>query len=163
MPSNLVSSPILIQLGRSTHAFYSDRRSQLISTSSRVVSSSYAGIPTRIDDEMRQTEEDQDGLLTPYGPPDTIGNDLDWDEGRRGVPIPRPSTANVKRVENYRTSFRAQAKVDERSPLLPSLSEEAPAPIALGRQSDTLPTKSASAGIGQSTFCQTVSRVVSCL
>lgn len=158
MPYSLVSFPVLIYLGRFAHAIYSDRRSQLISSSSRVVPS-YAGITLRIDDEMRPTEEDQDDLSTLYGLPDTIGNDPD-NEGHRGVPIPRPSNVNVKRVEHYR-SFGGQVKVDERSPLLPCLSGEAPSQIVLRHQSG--PTKSASVVIGQSTFSQTVSGVAFCL
>jgi len=115
---------------------------------------------------MRQTEDDDDDLLTPYGPPDPFGNDLDWDGGDRvisGVPIPRSSNVNVKRVEarveDHRTSFRGQVKVDERTSLLPRVSEEAPAPIVSGRQLDCVPTKSVSVVIGQSTFCQTVSHL----
>src|SRR6266702_348235 len=169
MPYNLVSPPVLISLVLLAHAFYSDRRSQLISSSSRVVSSAYAGPTFRTDDEMRQTEDDDDDLLTPYGPPDPFGNDLDWDGGDRvisGVPIPRSSNVNVKRVEarveDHRTSFRGQVKVDERTSLLPRVSEEAPAPIVSGRQLDCVPTKSVSVVIGQSTFCLTVNPAFQC-
>lgn len=142
-------------------AIQSYRRSQLISSSYRVVSSSYAGPPFRTDDEMRQTEEDDDDLLTsqPYGPPDTSDNDLDWDGGSRfisGVPIPRSSNVNVKRVEDHRTSFRGPIKVDERTSLLSRVTEEAPAPLVSGRQSACVLTKSVSVVTGQSTFCQTL-------
>lgn len=122
---------------------------------------------------MRQTEEDEEALLTPRVPPDPFGDDLDWDESDRvisGIPIPRSCNVNiVKRAEDYRTSLRGQVKIDERSALLPRLSEsaEAPAPIASGRQSDCVPTKCVptksvpdeiTQSLGQSTFCQTVSR-----
>ncbi|KAI9434136.1 transmembrane amino acid transporter protein-domain-containing protein [Lactarius psammicola] len=139
-------------------AIQSYRRSQLISSSSRVVSSSCAGPALRTDDEMKQTEDDDDDdLLTPYDPPDSFGNDPDWDGGERviaGVPIPRPCNVNVKRVEDHRTSLRGQAKMDERTSLLARVSEEAPTPIVSGDQSECV-TKSVSVVIGQSTFCQT--------
>ncbi|KAH9004396.1 transmembrane amino acid transporter protein-domain-containing protein [Lactarius hatsudake] len=142
-------------------AIQSYRRSQLISSSYRVVSSSYAGPPFRTDDEMRQTEEDDDDLLTsqPYGPPDTSNNDLDWDGGSRvisGIPIPWSSNVNVRRVEDHRTSFRGPVKVDERTSLLSRVTEEAPAPLISGRQSACVLTKSVSVATGQSTFCQTL-------
>ena len=112
---------------------------------------------------MRQTEEDEEDLLTPRGPPadTTFGNDLDWDGGDRvasGIPIPRSSNVNVKRSEDYRSSLRGSIKVDERSALLPRLSE-APTPILSGRQSGSVPTTPDVIGpsLGQSTFCQTVS------
>jgi hypothetical protein len=110
---------------------------------------------------MRQTEEDEEDLLTPLGPPDAIDNNLDWDEGDRvlsGIPIPRSCNVNiVKRAENYRTSLRGPVKVDERSALLHRLSEEAPALIVSGRQSDCIPKSVPDVVIGQSTFSQTVS------
>ncbi|KAH9082029.1 transmembrane amino acid transporter protein-domain-containing protein [Lactarius deliciosus] len=110
---------------------------------------------------MRQTEEDDDDLLTsqPYGPPDTSDNDLDWDGRSRvisGIPIPRSSNVNVKRVEDHRTSFRGPVKVDERTSLLSRVTEEAPAPLISGRQSACVLTKSVSVVTGQSTFCQTL-------
>ncbi|KAH9175410.1 transmembrane amino acid transporter protein-domain-containing protein [Lactarius sanguifluus] len=109
-------------------AIQSYRRSQLISSSYRVVSSSYAGpsIPLTV-------------LRTPSD------NDLDWDGGSRviyGVPIPRSSNVNVKRVEDHRTSFRGPVKVDERTSLLSRVTEEAPAPLVSGRQSACVLTKS---------------------
>lgn len=116
---------------------------------------------------MRQTEGDEEDLLTPRGPPDAIDNDLDWDGGDRvisGIPIPRSHNVNiVKRAEDssYRTSLRGPVKVDERSALLPRLPEEAPALIVSGRQSDCIPKSVPDVVIGQSTFYQTVSIVSS--
>ena len=128
---------------------------------------------------MRQTEDDEEAMLTPRLPPDTSGDDLDWDESDRvisGIPIPRSCNVNIaKRPEDYRTSLRGQVKIDERSALLPRLPEsaEAPAPIC-GRQSDCVPattkcvpTKSVpdeiAQSLGQSTFSQTVSHLPSAL
>lgn len=137
-------------------AIQSYRRSQLISSSSRVVSS-YVGHTLRPDDEMRPTDEEDDDDV--YGPSDTFRNDYDWDRSDRvisGIPIPRPCNVNGKRVEDHRTSFRGQVKVDERSSLLPRVSEEPPAPIVPRRQSVCVPTKCAPVVTGQSTFCQTL-------
>lgn len=155
MPYNLVSPPILT---RTFGSYLLDRRSQIISSSSRVVSSSYASHPLRPDEEMRQTDEDGEDFLTLRDPPDA---DPDWDEGDRvisGIPIPRSCNVNiVRRAEDYRTSLRGSAKVDERSALLPRLSEEAPALIVSRRQSDCIPKSVPDVVIGQSTFYQTVS------
>lgn len=123
-----------------------------------MVSSSYADHPLRPDEEMRQTNEDGEDLLTPRDPPDA---EPDWDgvDGViSGIPIPRSRNVNiVRRAENYRTSLRGPIKVDERSALLPRLSEEAPALIVSGRQSDCIPKSVPDVVIGQSTFSQTVS------
>jgi hypothetical protein len=50
---------------------------------------------------MRQTEEDEEDLLTPRGPlADTFGNDLDWDGGpgdrvAPGIPFLDPLTLTL--------------------------------------------------------------------
>ena len=83
-----------------------------------MVSSSYADHPLRPDEEMRQTNEDGEDLLTPRDPPDA---EPDWDgvDGViSGIPIPRSRNVNiVRRAEDYRTSLRGPIKVDERSAL----------------------------------------------
>lgn len=136
--------------------------------SAGVVSSSYAGHALRSDDEeMRHTEEDEEDLLALSGPLDTFSNDLDWDGSYRvisGIHIPRSCNVDVNMKREYRTSLRDQVKVDERTALLPRLSEseEARAPII---SADHAPTKSVpdvlAPSPGQSTFSQTVSRPLS--
>jgi hypothetical protein len=115
------------------------------------------------------TEEDEEDLLALSGPLETFSNDLDWDGSYRvisGIPIPRSCNVdvNMKRAGDYRTALSGQVKVDERTALLPRLSEseEARAPII---SADCAPTKSVPDVIGQSsgqsTFSQTVSHPLS--
>lgn len=147
--------------------YYIDRRSQLMRSTARVVSSPYVDLAAGSNDEPRPADNNEENSLTPrpsaHTPLEAFVSDLDWDEDELIIsahpslqqPVQPPSE---NRGEVQATIFRGQARVDERSPLLPRVTEAALQPIAERHSPSSVPIKSAT--IRQSTFSQTVRQAV---
>ena len=142
-----------------------DRRSQLMCSHARVVSS-YTGLPLHVDDP-RPADDDEENLMAPClstrSPQEAFPSDLDWDEDELVVSaypsLQQPvHTSNGYHGEVQGTASRIHMQVDERSPLLPRVTEEASEPTPPGHSQNSVPTKFTT--IGQSTFYQTVSQKV---
>jgi hypothetical protein len=141
----------------SYHTFdSSDRQSKLMSSTARVVSS-YNSLTIRAD-EPRPADDDDENLMTPRPcsrtPQEAFANDLDWDEDELVISaypsLQQPEhTSDEDHGEAQSTGSRI---LDERSPLLPRVREEAP---QLRHSQSSVPRKSTT--VGQSTFFQTVS------
>jgi hypothetical protein len=146
--------------------YFVDRRSQLMSSTARVVS-----VGLRTDDEepsLAGDNEENSGTRTPQA---AFVHDLRWDEDEPVIPtyssLQRPVyTPNESRrvSEVQAPTWRSQnhASADERSPLLSRVvSEAVPAATTPWLSPNSVPPKSPAIGqIGQSTFSQTVSECV---
>jgi solute carrier family 32 (vesicular inhibitory amino acid transporter) len=145
----------------------SDRRSQVLSSTSRVVPSSYVGPALGAHHEPDPADVDEENLLTPRPgsctPHEPFISNLDWDEDDlvfSAYPCLQRPTEPSHEIQNRRehvTAISRQARVDERTALLPRLPEETSATISSRHCADSVPNKSDV--IGQSTFSQTVSLV----
>ena len=136
-------------------------------STARVVSSSYRD-PTLHAGDPRPAD-DEENLITPCPntrtPQEALASDLDWDEDELAISahssLQQPvHTYNENDDEAQATAPRIHMHlpVDERTPLLPSMADEAPRPTSPGHPQNAVPTKSTT--IGQSTFRQTVSHRV---
>ena len=133
-------------------------------SAARVVSSSsYSGRTLHAGDP--RPADDEENLVTPCpntrAPQEALSSDLDWDEDELAVlahsSLQQPvHTYNENDDEAQATASRIRMHMpsDERTPLLPSMTDEAPH----STPQDSIPTKSTT--IGQSTFRQTVSHRV---
>lgn len=143
--------------------YFIDRRSQLLSSTARVVS-----VGARTDDEPSLPDENEENSSARTPQTDFV-HDLRWDEDDSVIPTyssPRRPVRTV--IENRRVSevqaptWRSQshASVDERSSLLSRAVSEAipvaPQPTAPWQSPNTVPPKSPAIQVGQSTFSQTV-------
>ena len=97
-------------------------------------------------------------------PQEALASDLDWDEDELATSahssLQQPvHIYNENDDEAQATAVRAHVHmpIDERTPLLPDMTNEAPHPTSSGNPQGSIPTKST---IGQSTFRQTVSHRV---
>ena len=142
-----------------------DRRSQLMCSHARVVSS-YTGLPLHVDDP-RPADDDEENLMAPClstrTPQESFASDPDWDEDELVISaypsLQQPvHTSNGYHGEVQGMASRIHMQVDERSPLLPRVTEEASEPTPPGHSQNSVPTKFTI--IGQSTFYQTVSQKV---
>jgi hypothetical protein len=149
----------------SAHAsspYFIDRRSQLLSSTARVVS-----VALRKDDEpsLPDDNEENSGTRTPQT---AFVHDLRWDEEDPVIstysspqrPVRTPDESRrVSEVQALTWRSQSHASVDERSPLLSRAVTEAipvaPQPTGPRRSPNSVPPKSPA--IGQSTFSQTVS------
>lgn len=140
----------------------------MCSTARIVSSSSYRG-PTLHAGDPRPPADDEETLITPCPntrtPQEALASDLDWDEDELAISahssLQQPvHIYNENDDEAQATAVRAHVHMsaDERTPLLPSMTNEAPHSTSSGHpQEGFIPTKST---IGQSTFRQTVSHRV---
>ncbi|KAI0307854.1 transmembrane amino acid transporter protein-domain-containing protein [Multifurca ochricompacta] len=164
MTSLTISEPVV---GSASSAYSirdaveSYRRSQLLLSASRVVSSPYSGLTLRTDDELESADQDEENLLTPRlgarSSGDSSASNLDWDEVDFATSTypsleqhNRPS--GVNHPEDHLTSLTGHARANERSPLLLHVSQDAPLPITSRRPS----SPAAPSVVGQSTFSQTL-------
>jgi len=162
----------VVRLMPRRHLYFIDRRSQLMSSTARVVP-----VGLRMDDEpsLADNNEENSGTHTPQA---AFVHELRWDEDEPVIPtyssLQRPVHApneshRVSEVQAPTWISQSHASVDERSPLLSRVASEAvPAqqPTAPWHTPNSVPPKSPAIGpsIGQSTFTQTVSdRVRLCL
>jgi hypothetical protein len=147
--------------------FTPDRRSQIMCSTARVVSSSSYRGPTLHAGDPRPAD-DEETLLTACPntrtPQEALASDLDWDEDELAISahssLQQPvHIYNENDDEAQATAVRAHVRmpVDERTPLLPNVTNEAPRPTSSGHPRGSIPTKSTN---GQSTFRQTVSNRV---
>ena len=130
-------------------------------STARVVSSSsyrdptlHAGDPGPADDE--------ENLTTPRPntrtPQEALASDLDWDEDELAISAySSPQQQNDDEAQATAVRAHMDVPVDERTPLLPNMTNEAPHPTSSGHPRGSIPTKSTN---GQSTFRQTVSHRV---
>jgi hypothetical protein len=135
--------------------------------SSRVVSSSYVGpsYGAQHDPGPADVEENfltpRPGSCTPHEP---VISNLDWDEddlvfsAYSSLQQPIEPHNEIQNSRNHVPTLSRQARVDERTALLPHLPEETSAAIISQQRTDSVPIKSDV--IGKSTFNQTVSRLV---
>ncbi len=141
-----------------------DRRSQLMSSTSRVVS----GGP-RTDDEPSLADDDEENSGTGTQPAFVHG--LHWDEDEPVIPTyssfqRHVHTPNVSRraSEVQTPTCRSHVSMDERSPLLSRVVSGAvpagPQPTSASAWSSPNSVPAKSPAIGQSTFSQTVSHPV---
>jgi hypothetical protein len=143
-----------------------DRRSQLMCSTSRIISSSsYAG-RTLCADDSRPGDGDEENLMTPppssHTPQEASANDLDWDEDEL-VALAYPSiqqhvhTFDESHAEAEATTSTTHMRVDERTPLLPRMTEDAEQLESTSPRycQNSIAVKSPI--VGQSTFRQTVS------
>jgi hypothetical protein len=118
------------------------------------VASLYNSLTIRADDP-RPADDDEENLMMPRPctrtPQEAFANDLDWDEDEL-VTSAYPSLQQPSDEDHCEAQSTASRILDERSPLLPRVREEAP---QLRRSRSSVPRKSTT--IGQSTFFQTVS------
>ena len=144
--------------------YFIDRRSQLMSSTARVVS-----LGLRTDDEPTLADDNEENSGT-RAPQAAFVHDLRWDEDEPVIPtyssLQRPVHTPIesRRVSEVQApTWRSHASVDERSPLLSRVVSEAvpapPRPTAPSHSPNTIPSKSPAA-FGQSTFSQTVSDCV---
>ena len=137
--------------------YFIDRRSQLMSSTARVIS---VGLRTDDEPSLVDDNEDNSGTCTPQA---GFVHDLRWDEDepviptysslQRSVHTPNESL-RVSEVQAPTWRSQSHASVDERSPLLSRVVSEA-VPAAPWHAPNSVPPKSPV--IGQSTFSQTVS------
>lgn len=145
--------------------YFIDRRSQLLSSTARVVS-----VGLRKDDEpsLADDNDENSGTRTPQT---AFIHDLRWDEDDPVIPTysspQRPvrtphGSRRVSEVQAPTWRSQSHASVDEWSPLLSHAVSEArpvaPQPTAVWHTPNPVPPKSPV--IGQSTFSQTVSERV---
>ena len=144
----------------SYHTFDSlDHRSKLMSSTAKVVSS-YNSHAIRADDP-RPADDDEENLMTPRPctrtPQEAFAHDLDWDEDEL-VTSAYPSLQRPEHTSNENhgeVQWAASRILDEQSPLLPRVREEASQLPSLRHSQSSVPRKSTI--VGQSTFFQTVS------
>jgi hypothetical protein len=139
-----------------------------MSSTARVVSS-YNSLTIRASDP-RLADDDEENHMTPRPrtctPQEAFASDLDWD-GDELVNSAYPSLQQPEHIfdENHgeaqSTASRIHVRVDERSPLLPRVREEASQSNPPRHSQDSVPGKSTTTG--QSTFFQTVSHSLPCL
>lgn len=142
--------------------YFIDRRSQLLSSTARVVSASL-----RKDDDpsLADDNEENSGARTPQT---AFAHDLRWDDDEPVTPTYSSPQRPVQTPYESRRASEVQAptwrrqshaSVDERSPLLSREVSEAilaaPQPAAPWHTPNSVPAKPPA--IGQSTFSQTVS------
>jgi len=149
--------------------YFIDRRSQLMSSTARVVP---VGVRTDDEPSLAEDNEENSGTRTPRA---AFIHDLRWDEDGPVIPtyssLQRPGhTPNESRraseVQAPTWISQSHASMDERSPLLSRVVSEAvpaaPQPAASWHSPNSVPPKSPASpaigpAVGQSTFSQTVS------
>ena len=130
-----------------------------MSSTSRTISSLSVG-PAHVTDHKRGPVDDVDeeNILTPRPgsctPREMSISNFDWDEDD----LVFSAYPSVPVVTDHREHVTVSSRVDERTALLPRLPEETSATITSQYCTDSVTTKSDL--IGQSTFKQTVSRLV---
>src|SRR5260221_11818906 len=129
-------------------------------STARVVSSSSCSGPNLHAGDPRP-EDDEENLISPRPntrtPQEALASDLDWDEDELAISayssLPQTvHTYNENDDEAQATASRVHTHmpVDERSPLLPRMTDEAPRPTSPRHPQNYMPLKSTM--IGQSTF-----------
>lgn len=136
-------------------------------STARVVSSPSCSGPTlHADDPRLGPAHDEENLVSPRPntrtPQEALASDLDWDEDELGISA-YPSLQQIVHTDNenddeVQARIHTHMPVDERTPLLPSMTDEAPRPTSPHHPQDSMPIKSTT--VGQSTFHQTVSHRV---
>jgi hypothetical protein len=147
-----------------------DRRSQIMCSTARVVSSPSCSGPTLHAGDPRPAH-DEENLISPRPntrtPQEALASDLDWDEDELAISAhssfqQNGHTYNENDDEAQPTASRIHTHmpVDERTQLLPSMTNEAPRSTSPRHPQNSMPMPIKSTTIGQSTFRQTVSHRV---